>query len=64
MHKGTKHVGKGPAALKQSQDLSDRLKSLQKKLDRAIAEENFENAALLRDEIKMTRDQLGQLAPI
>ena len=24
MHKGTKHVGKGPAALKQSPDLSDR----------------------------------------
>src|SRR5882757_1355881 len=50
MHKGTRHVGKTPMALKQSLDLSDRLKSLQKKLDRAVSEEDFENAAHLRDE--------------
>ena len=64
MHKGTKHVGKTPVALKQSHDLSERLKALQKKLDRAISEENFENAAHLRDEIKMTREKLSQVAAI
>ena len=36
MHKGTRHVGKVPEALRQSRDLSDRLKRLQKKLAKAI----------------------------
>lgn len=52
MHKGTRHVGKVPAALRQSREAADRLKSLQKKLAKAIEEENFEMAAVLRDELK------------
>lgn len=64
MHKGTKHVGKVPAALKQSRDLNDRLKYLQKKLDRAVTAEDFEQAANLRDEIKAAKDQLSQAAPV
>jgi protein arginine kinase activator len=63
MHKGVKHVGKVPVALRQSRDLSDRLKNLQKKLDKAVNAEDFEEAASLRDEIKATRDQITQLAP-
>ena len=51
MHKGTRHVGKAPAALRQTREASDRLKLLQKKLAKAIEEENFEQAATLRDEI-------------
>ena len=54
MHKGIRHVGKVPEALRQSRDTSDRLKQLQKQLAKAIEEENFEQAALLRDEIKRT----------
>lgn len=54
MHKGTRHVGKVPEALRQSRDTSDRLKQLQKKLAKAIEDENFEEAALLRDEIKQS----------
>ena len=54
MHKGTRHVGKVPESLRQSRDLSDRLKNLQKKLTKAIEEEDFEEAAILRDEIKQT----------
>ena len=54
MHKGTRHVGKVPESLRQSRDLSDRLKHLQKKLTKAIEEEDFEEAAILRDEIKQT----------
>ena len=61
MHKGTKHVGKVPQAMQQSRDLSDRLKSLQKKLDKAVADENFEQAAAMRDEIKVTKDKLASL---
>ena len=52
MHKGTRHVGKVPESLRQGRDLSDRLKLLQKKLNKAIQEEDFEEAAVLRDEIK------------
>jgi len=54
MHKGTRHVGKAPESLRQNRDLSDRLKLLQKKLTKAIEEEDFEEAAILRDEIKQT----------
>jgi protein arginine kinase activator len=53
MHKGTRHVGKAPEALRQSRDTIDRLKSLQKKLVRAVEDENYESAAALRDEIKL-----------
>src|SRR6201993_3167509 len=52
MHKGTRHVGKVPQAYQQSRDLTERLKSLQKKLEKAVAEEDFEQAAQARDEIK------------
>jgi protein arginine kinase activator len=54
MHKGTRHVGKTPEALRQGRDLSNRLKLLQKKLSKAIEREDFEEAAILRDEIKQT----------
>lgn len=52
MHKGTRHTGKVPAALQQSRAEAQKVKLLQKRLDKAIAEENFEEAAQLRDEIK------------
>jgi protein arginine kinase activator len=52
MHKGVRHVGKAPEALRQSRDNIDRLKTLQKKLAKAIEDENYETAAALRDEIK------------
>ena len=54
MHKGTRHAGKVPEALRASREQSDRLKMLQKKLAKAIDDENFEQAASLRDEIKQT----------
>jgi len=53
MHKGTRHVGKSPEALRQSRDTAERLKSLQKKLARAIEAEDFELAAKVRDELKV-----------
>jgi len=63
MHKGTKHMGKFPAVLKESRDLSDKLKQLQKKLDKAISDEDFEVAAQLRDELKHVRSRISELAP-
>ena len=35
MHKGTRHVGKVPQVFRQNQDLTDKLKGLQKKLEKA-----------------------------
>ena len=52
MHKGTRHVGKTPEALRQTRENVDRLKSLQKKLTKAIESEDYEMAAAIRDEIK------------
>ncbi len=62
MHKGTRHVGKVPTALRRGRDLQDRLKHLQKKLDKAVTAEDFEQAAHLRDEIKVTKEQMGQVS--
>ena len=62
MHKGTKHVGKVPSSLQQSRDLADKIKSLERKLAKAVADENFEQAAATRDEIKTVREKLGSPA--
>ncbi len=62
MHKGVRHLGKVPQSLQQSRDLTERLKVLRKKLDKAVDDENFEQAALLRDEIKQMSSKLGNLA--
>ena len=59
MHKGVRHIGKSPEALRQSRETGDRLKLLQKKLNKAIETEDFETAAQLRDEIKA----ISNLAP-
>lgn len=61
MHKGTKHIGKVPEALRQTRELSDRLKQLQKKLTKAVEDENFEQAAALRDEIKQMNARLSSI---
>lgn len=61
MHKGTRHVGKIPQSFQVSQDIEDRIRHLQKRLDKVIAEENFEQAAVLRDEIKSLRAQHSSL---
>ena len=51
-----------PAALRETQDLTDRLKQLQKKLEKAVSEENFEQAAQCRDEIKITKERLASIS--
>ncbi len=61
MHKGTRHKGKVPAALRESQDLAEKLKALQKKLEKAVTEEDFEQAAHCRDEIKVTKDRIASI---
>jgi protein arginine kinase activator len=64
MHKGVVHKGKVPKAIAQSRDVADRLKKLQKELDKAIAEEDFERAATVRDEIKEVKKRLEQMEAV
>jgi protein arginine kinase activator len=58
MHKGTKHIGKAPEALRKSRESADRLKTLQKKLAKAVEAEDFEQAANLRDELKQFTERV------
>lgn len=64
MHKGTKHTGKVPNHLRQKRDLSEQLNALNKKLAKAIATENFEQAALLRDEIKQLNTKQAETSVV
>lgn len=63
MHKGTRHVGKVPRTYRQSREQADRLQALQKRLDQAVAAEDFELAAKLRDEIKLLKTPSEPAAP-
>ena len=54
MHGNTKHVGRAPAKQKEKQKKENRVATLRAALKAAIAEENFEEAARLRDEIRAT----------
>ncbi len=61
MHKDIRHVGKAPQAfqqIQQTRDFTEKLKSLQKRLDKAVGDEDFEQAATVRDEINQTRAKL------
>ncbi len=63
MHKGTRHIGKVPRAFRQNRDFEEKVKSLQQKLEKAIAGEDFEKAASLRDEIKQPKQRHESLLP-
>jgi len=52
MHKDIRHRGKVPAAAQKAAEGAQRLQRLNKDLQKAIAREDFETAARLRDEIK------------
>ena len=52
IHGNLKHVGRSPARFKKQREQKTRLEELRASLEAAIAEENFETAAKLRDEIR------------
>jgi protein arginine kinase activator len=64
MHKGTRHIGKVPQTLAISRDLAERRKTLQKRLTKAVDEEDFEQAARLRDELRQISEKLANVASI
>ena len=59
MHKGTAHVGKVPQRAHRAGELSDKMRNLSESLQKAVAEENYETAASLRDQIKQLESELA-----
>jgi protein arginine kinase activator len=55
MHKGTQHKGKVPPAVRRVISQEAKLAKLEAALKAAIAKEDFETAATLRDEIKQAK---------
>jgi protein arginine kinase activator len=51
MHRGSTHVGKVPEGLMAKQFKHQRLQDLRSRLEQAVASENYEEAAGIRDEI-------------
>jgi protein arginine kinase activator len=60
MHKAAEHVGKLPQRAHRQVELSDRMRSLNENLQKAVEEENYETAASLRDQIKQLEHELAR----
>ena len=65
MHRGVIHTGKVPAKLAAARLREQELGSLQLDLEKAVKEENFEDAASIRDRIRLleTADDLSESKP-
>ena len=57
IHGSYQHTGKIPSRVGKDLKKADEIQKLQDKLYQAIAEQNFEDAALLRDRIRELREQ-------
>jgi len=58
MHKGTEHIGKLPHRAHAQIQMNDRMRALTADLQKAVAEENYETAASLRDQIKKLEHEI------
>ncbi|MGA3170799.1 MAG: UvrB/UvrC motif-containing protein [Chthoniobacteraceae bacterium] len=52
MHKGTHHTGKVPSRISRQIERENTLKVLQRDLQKAVADENYESAAQIRDQLR------------
>ena len=52
MHGRSRHAGKTPIGCAPTDTVQDKIARLKSELEKAVAEQNFEQAATLRDEIK------------
>jgi Uncharacterized protein with conserved CXXC pairs len=59
MHKGTTHVGKVPGHQRVKRELTMKIKTLQADLDEAVAAEQYERAASIRDQIRQIEMELS-----
>ena len=64
MHPSLVHVGKAPRHFAQEQKEKESIQLLQKELQKAIAEEEYENAAQLRDKILALQDIASTTASV
>lgn len=62
MHKGERHIGKVPGKASAARDLTEQVKELEQELQRAIADERYENAALIRDKIRAVESKMKAAA--
>lgn len=52
MHKGVEHSGKMPQRYQRTRERANHLKELQRTLRKAVADEDYESAAQIRDQIR------------
>jgi protein arginine kinase activator len=62
MHKGTRHIGKVPNHLDEMFQLQGHIEELGLCLEKAIADENYEEAASLRDQIENAESHLTEVS--
>lgn len=60
MHRSDQHMGKVPSREGNAVRLSSEIAGIQKALDQAIASENYEEAARLRDQIQSARTRAAE----
>ncbi|MFO0932390.1 MAG: UvrB/UvrC motif-containing protein [Planctomycetota bacterium] len=58
IHNAKQHVGRVPAGRAPDAGRDERLRRLRRELSRAVAEEQYEEAARIRDEIRQTEEAL------
>lgn len=59
LHGDTVHKGKVPAGLQRDMDKKAKIEALRQKISEAVAAENYEEAARLRDEIREIEERAG-----
>ena len=60
MHKGDHHIGKVPAKAMHTLAVSGKVRELSERLEKAVREEKYEDAAQIRDEIRELESKLKQ----
>lgn len=60
IHGSTKHIGKSPARKDTELQAHERVEQMREQLRKAVQAEQFEEAALLRDEIKRLEGELSE----
>jgi len=63
MHKGNEHKGKVPRGMIERRVRAAKMEELQEKLEKSIADERYESAARLRDEIQLLEEEISKAVP-
>ena len=60
MHKGVRHKGKSPKGFRNTRELEAKTRKLEKELEKAIKDERYEDAAIIRDSIKALANAISE----